>query len=53
MTWLPVRTIANTVYMMKYCMLKPITHCNAGLTLGIVFSVNMGVGPAPEPKVSI
>ena len=34
-------------------MLKPITHCNARLTLGIAFSVNIGVGPAAEPKVSV
>merc|ERR1719261_461585 len=40
--WFAVRTTANTVYMMKYCIPKPITHCNAGLTSGIVFSVNMG-----------
>ena len=39
--------------MMKYCMLKPITHGSAGLTFGTVFSVNMGVGPAAEPEMSI
>ena len=33
---------------MKYCMLKPITHGSEGLTFDIIFSVNMGVGPAVE-----
>ena len=37
--------------MAKYCMLRPISSCNAGLTLGIAFSVDTGVGPAAEPKV--
>ena len=39
--------------MMKYCMLKPITHGSEGLTFDIVFSVNMGVRPAAEPEVYI
>ena len=39
--------------MMKYCILKPITHGSEGLTFDIVFSVNMGVRPAVEPEAYI
>ena len=39
--------------MIKYCMLNPITQCSAGLTLGIIFSVNMGVRLVAAPGVSV
>ena len=39
--------------MMKYCMLKSITHGSEGFTFDIVFSVNMGVRPAVEPEAYI
>ena len=40
MNWLLVRAIASNAYMAEYCMLRPITHGDAKLALGIVVLVS-------------